>query len=99
MKARTVGKYSVARIGGGQNVKDMQITDKEGGGDDKKPFFNHSKEIEDYWREKKRDPIGSRLPSLGTSKTSWLPATCRHPVLLTVYCGRKLVAVHYVLAC
>lgn len=54
MKARTVGKYSVARIGGGQNVKDMQITDKEGGGDDKKPFFNHSKEIEDYWREKKK---------------------------------------------
>lgn len=38
MNARAVGKHSLVRISGGQNVKDMQITDKEGGGNDKEPL-------------------------------------------------------------
>lgn len=97
MNARAVGKHSVVRISGGQNVKDMQITDKEGGGNDKEPLTTQRR-LRITGEKKKRDPIGSRLPSLGTLKTSWLPATCRHLVLLAVYCRRKLIAVHYVLA-
>lgn len=71
MNARAVGKHSMVRISGGQNVKDVQITDKEGGENDKE-LLTTQRRLR-ITGEKKRDPIGSRLPSMGTLKTSRLP--------------------------
>lgn len=56
----------------------MQIANKEGGGDDKKPLTTQRR-LRITGEKTKGDPIGSRLPNLGTSKTGWLPATCRDP--------------------